>query len=69
MSGIWVPWRAGSTAREQTARRANRPTRGRVSDKEARAKAIDARRKELFKQVRKGKITNEQYQKALRKLR
>jgi hypothetical protein len=40
-----------------------------MTDKQATAKAKSARRKELMRQAKKGKITAKQYADAVRKLR
>jgi len=65
---MWVPWRAGATAHEQARARAGRKVKGQMRAEEARVKELSRKRKDLFKQAKQGKITNAEYQKALRKL-
>lgn len=72
MGAIWVPWRSGSTAREQTARakaRAKAPARGRTPSKKDTEKVIAVKRRALFRDLKKGKITRKEYERQLRKLR
>lgn len=69
MGVIWVPWRAGSTAREQTIRQNRRRSSAPGPSKKDTEKVITAKRRALFRELKKGKITPKQYEQALRKLR
>ena len=64
---MWVPWKPGNPGQQ------GQPKGGRVSDREAVAKAVQARRKGAFKELKQkrdsGKLTDAEYQKLLRKLR
>jgi hypothetical protein len=67
--GIWVPWRAGNTARQQAAIK-NKKTRGTGRpDANTTKAAIRKKRRALFQQRKKGQITTKQYHQALRRLR
>ena len=68
MTGIWVPWRLGATAREQQIRRQGRKVKGRVKAVEARAQAVKKARRKLLRDARAGKITRQEYLKQLRAL-
>ena len=65
---MWVPWRAGSTSREQARIRAGKANRGRMKASEAAKKATAAHRRVLFRQLKRKQITPAEYRKALRKL-
>ena len=65
---IWVPWRLGGTAKEQAIRRAGRTQKGIIRASAARERAVKARRRELLKKAKAGKISEAQYRKEIRKL-
>jgi len=70
---MWVPWRPGATAAEQkriAARRAaNRPKRARAPSKKDTERVIEAKRKQLFRDRKRGKITRKEYDRAIARLR
>jgi len=68
MTAIWVPWRLGATAREQQIRRQGRKVKGRVKAVEAHAQAVKKARRKLLRDARAGKITRQEYLKAVRNL-
>jgi hypothetical protein len=70
---IWVPWRVGKTAREQQQRRAKRaagrPKRAPGPSKKDTERVIKTKRKQLFRDLKNGKITRKEYNKAIARLR
>ena len=67
-----MPWRPGATGAEQAriaARRAaNRPRKAPGPSKKDLEKVIKTKRQQLFRDLKRGKITPKEYRKAIRKL-